>query len=89
MDAQGLIEGVKLTRDQFLRTLKTFGLSPVEPHGRPFDPAVHEAVAVAETDQVEANRVVEEFLKGFLLHGRLIRAAKFSVSKPPQEAALA
>ncbi len=86
VDLRSLAEGIRLTRDQILRTLKEFGLSPVESLGLPFDPAVHEAVAVAETDQVEANRVVEEFLKGFLLHGRLIRAAKVSVSKSPQEA---
>ncbi len=83
VDLRSLAEGVRLTRDQIHQTLKEFGLSPFESLGLPFDPAVHEAVAVAETDKVEANQVVEEFLKGFLLHGRLIRAAKVSVRESP------
>jgi len=86
VDARSVWEGVRLTRDQLLRTLKGFGLSPIESLGLPFDPAVHEAMAIAETDRVEANRVVEEFVKGYLLNGRLIRAAKVSVSKPPKGA---
>jgi molecular chaperone GrpE len=84
-DIRSLVEGVKLTCDQVLRALKTFGLSPVQSLGSPFDPAVHEAMLVAETDQVEPNQVVEEFRKGYLLHDRLIRATIVSVSKRPQK----
>jgi molecular chaperone GrpE len=82
VDLQSLVAGVKLTIQQLLQSLNKFGLSSIESVGKPFDPAVHEAMMVVETDQHEPNQVVEEFHKGYLLHERLIRPAGVSVSKP-------
>jgi molecular chaperone GrpE len=82
VDLQSLVAGVKLTIQQLLQSLNKFGLSSIESVGKPFDPAVHEAMMVVETDQHEPNQVVEEFHKGYLLHDRLIRPAGVSVSKP-------
>ena len=81
-DIQSLVEGLKLTVRQLLNILNKFGVSPIEALGKPFDPTVHEAMLVVETDQHEANRVVEEFQKGYLLNDRLLRPAMVSVSKP-------
>jgi len=81
-DSGSLLAGVRLTCDQVLRTLREYGLSPVQSLGGPFDPAVHEAMMTVETNEVDANQVVEEFTRGYLLHDRLIRAAKVSVSTP-------
>jgi len=86
-DAGVLIEGVRLTIQQLLQVLNRFGLSSFESVGKPFDPAVHEAMLVVETDEHEPNQVVEEFQKGYLLNDRLLRAATVSVSKPPQKEA--
>ena len=85
VDLQSLVTGVKLTIQQLLQSLNKFGLSSIESVGKPFDPAVHEAMMVVETDQHEPNQVVEEFHKGYLLHDRLIRPAGVSVSKPTPE----
>jgi molecular chaperone GrpE len=84
-DIQVLIEGIKLTVQQLLQTLNKFGVSPIESVGRPFDPSMHEAMMVVETNQHEPNRVVEEFQKGYLLNDRLLRAATVSVSKLPEK----
>ncbi len=81
-EVQSLVDGVKLTIQQLLQALSTFGLSPIESLGKPFDPALHEAVMVVATDQHQPNHVVEEFHKGYLLHDRLLRPAAVSVSKP-------
>jgi len=86
-DIQSLVEGIKLTLQQLLQTLYKFGVSPIESLGKPFDPAVHEAMLVVETDQQEANRVVEEFQKGYLLNNRLLRPATVSVSKHSEKGA--
>jgi molecular chaperone GrpE len=86
-DTGVLIEGVRLTLQQLLQTLNKFGLSAFESLGKPFDPAVHEAMLVIETDQHEPNRVVEEFQKGYLLKDRLLRPATVSVSKAPDKEA--
>lgn len=82
-----LIEGVRLTLQQLLQSLNKFGLSSFESVGKPFDPAVHEAMLVVETDQYEPNQVMEEFQKGYLLNDRLLRPATVSVSKPPEKEA--
>ena len=88
MDTGVLIEGVRLTLQQLLQSLNKFGLSPFESVGKPFDPAMHEAMLVVETDQHEPNQVVEEFQRGYLLNDRLLRPATVSVSKPPEEEVL-
>jgi len=82
-DSGVMIEGVRLTIQQILQALNKFGLSTFESVGKPFDPTVHEAMMVVETDQYEPNQVVEEFQKGYLLNDRLLRPATVSVSKLP------
>ncbi len=88
-DAGVLIEGVRLTIRQLLQSLNKFGLSPFESAGKPFDPAMHEAVLVIPTDKHEPNQVIDEFQKGYFLNGRLLRPASVSVSKPLEKEAQA
>jgi len=85
VDTGVMIEGVRLTVKQILQTLTRFGLVPFESVGKPFDPSVHEAMLVVESDQHEPNHVVEEFQKGYLLNDRLLRPATVSVSKLPEK----
>jgi len=84
-DTGVLIEGVRLTIQQLLQVLNRFGLSSFESVGKPFDPTVHEAMLVVETNKHEPNQVVEEFQKGYLLNDRLLRPATVSVSKPQEK----
>jgi molecular chaperone GrpE len=84
-DTGVLVEGVQLTLQQLLQALNKFGLSSFESVGKPFDPTMHEAMLVVETDKHEPNQVVEEFQKGYLLNDRLLRPATVSVSKPPEK----
>jgi len=86
-DSGVLVEGVRLTLQQLLQSLNKFGLSSFESVGKPFDPAMHEAMLVVETDKHEPNQVVEEFQKGYLLNDRLIRPATVSVSKATEKEA--
>ena len=88
-DSGVMIEGVRLTIQQILQALNKFGVSSFESVGKPFDPAVHEAMLVVETEQHEPNQVLEEFQKGYLLSDRLLRPASVSVSKLPEKEAQA
>lgn len=88
VDTGVLIEGVRLTIQQLLQALNRFGLSSFESVGKPFDPSMHEAMLVVETDTHEPNHVVEEFQKGYLLNDRLLRPATVSVSKAPEKESL-
>ena len=85
MDSGVLIEGVRLTLQQLLQTLNKFGVSAFESVGKPFNPAMHEAMLVVETDEHQPNQVLEEFQKGYLLNDRLLRPATVSVSRSPEK----
>ena len=83
-----VIEGVKLTANMLLATLKKYGVTPVEtPPGTPFDPAFHQAMAQVESADQAPNSVVSEFQKGYLLNDRLIRPAMVTVATAPKEQA--
>jgi len=85
VDTGVMIEGVRLTLKQILQTLNRFGLTSFESVGKPFDPSVHEAMLVVESDQHQPNHVIEEFQKGYFLNDRLLRPASVSVSKRPEK----
>jgi len=78
---ESLLEGIELTRKGLSATLEKFGVKAIESIGEPFDPNIHEAVAMEETEEMEPNRVLKEFQKGYLYKDRLLRAAKVIVSK--------
>ncbi|MNP62940.1 heat shock protein GrpE [compost metagenome] len=69
----------------FHDTLRRYNLEPVDPHGEPFNPEHHQAMAMQESAHVEPGSVVKVFQKGYLLNGRLLRPAMVVVSKAPEE----
>lgn len=56
-------------------------MEKIDAAGKDFDPHFHEAVLQVESDDVDANKVVEMFENGYLLNGRLLRPVRVSVSK--------
>lgn len=50
-------------------------------NGAIFDPHIHDAVHIEETDRVEEDRVVEEIQKGYFFGEKLYRPTKVIVSK--------
>ncbi len=85
---EALKKGVELTLKMMLDVLKKFGVEQIDPIGEPFDPEKHEAMSMQENNDVEANTVTAVFQKGFILNGRLVRAAKVIVSKPKAETSI-
>ena len=83
-EGEGIIEGVKMVRKQFLDTIAKFGVIPVETKGLPFDPNIEQAVMQVETEDYEPGMVVDEFQRGYTLNDRLLRAAMVTVSKRPE-----
>jgi molecular chaperone GrpE len=79
-------DGMELTLKLFLDTLKRFNLEQIDPHGAPFNPEHHQAMAMEESTNVEPNSVLKVFQKGWLLNGRLLRPAMVVVSKAPAAA---
>ena len=84
-DQDGLTEGLNMTLKGFLDSLARFGCTPVEAMGSVFDPNFHEAVSQEEASDCEANTVIRELQKGYMLKERLIRPAMVVVSKPASQ----
>ena len=74
-------EGLTLVRNQFLCCLEKYGVEPIAACGQDFDPNVHEAMLEVASDSHEDSKVVDEYEKGYLLQGRLLRPSKVSVCK--------
>ena len=83
-DAEGIaavVEGVELTLKSLVDVLTKNGVTPVDPHGEPFDPQVAQAMSMIENPDVEPNTVIAVMQKGYLLKDRLLRPAMVMVSK--------
>ncbi len=80
-DVGGLLEGVELVARELVAALEKHGVTPVDPQGEPFDPALHEAMAQAPDASVPPNTVTEVFQRGYVLRTRLLRPARVVVSK--------
>ena len=78
-------EGVQLVHKQLLSALKTHGLTPIEAAGETFDPYRHEALMAVASDEIPADKVIEEFRRGYMLHTRVLRASQVVVSQGPAE----
>ncbi len=79
-DTGAVVEGVEMVLKGALEMLGRHGIERIDAVGQEFDPVLHEALAQVPDDSVQANRVVEQFLPGYRLHERLLRAAQVTVS---------
>ena len=80
--AETLVQGLELVVKQFYDVLRQNGVEVIQAKGQPFDPAFHEAMMSEESeDQEEEEIVSEEFQKGYLLYGTVIRPSRVKVTK--------
>ena len=80
-DIASLEKGVTMIRKLFEDALGKHGVKAFDSKGKPFDPNLHEAMQHVETDDMPANHVASELLRGFTLNDRLVRPALVMVSK--------
>ena len=79
------VQGVKLAYDGFLKALADHGATPLDSVGEPFDTNFHEAIAQLPSPDVAEGVVMNEVKRGWLLHGKLLRAAQVVVSSGAPE----
>ena len=87
-DAQSvekLQQGVQLVWQQLRAVLQDVGLTEVDATGQPFDPALHEAMAMEERSDLPEGQVVRQLRKGYRLRDRLLRPAGVVVAHRPAE----
>jgi len=78
---KNIVVGINMVQKQFLDVLSKFGLTEVETEGKEFDPNFHEAMGQQEVEGKKESEILQVFQKGYILNGRLLRAAKVMVAK--------
>jgi molecular chaperone GrpE len=81
---KNIVVGLEMVKKIFLDSLGKHGLSQLESLGKDFDPNFHEAMAQEYQEAKRPNEVLKEFQKGYVLNGRLLRAAKVVVASDKQ-----
>jgi molecular chaperone GrpE len=84
MDSKSFVHGIEKIYAQFDQILKAKGVSSVEAVGTLFDPNLHDALLSVPSDE-ERNVILEEFERGYLRNGRLLRPCKVKVSGGTEE----
>ena len=78
------VKGMELIHQRLSDALKKLGLEPIVAQGEPFDPHVHHAVEMVETEDVPDHTVLAEFQRGYNFKGRLLRPAMVKVAVEPK-----
>ncbi|WP_164848512.1 nucleotide exchange factor GrpE [Halobacteriovorax sp. HLS] len=73
--------GINMVSTQMTDVLKNNGLEEIESVGKTFDPKFHEALAQQPAEGVKDDEIISEYQKGYILNGRLLRAAKVVIAK--------
>jgi molecular chaperone GrpE len=74
------LNGVELIYKQLNDVLEGLGVEPVAAVGQPFDPHVHEAVVMEQSDEFEPDTVMQELVRGYRLGDKLLRPAVVKVA---------
>lgn len=75
-----VVTGVRMVYDQFLALFQRYDMTPIDAKGQPFDPAFHEALSQMSSATVPAQVVLDQFRRGWMLAGRLLRPSQVIVS---------
>jgi molecular chaperone GrpE len=74
------LEGIAAIDRKLRSLLESEGVSPIEALGRPFDPAVHEALSHVPGTGRPENEVVAEIRRGYRIRDRVLRPSLVAVS---------
>ena len=74
-------KGVELIYKQLQDALQKLNIQRIPAEGQAFDPRVHEAIEMVESDKVPDHHVLEELQPGYKIKDRLLRPAMVRVAK--------
>lgn len=87
LESSATVEALKAGTEATLKLLaKAFeraGVVEVDPSGEPFNPELHEAMAMQPSAEHVPNTVLQVVQKGYQLNGRLLRPARVIVAREP------
>jgi molecular chaperone GrpE len=79
-EAENLLEGFRLVRQQLSAILTRHDAEPIAAEGAAFDPNFHEAILQQPSVDVQAGHVMQVTQTGYKLHDRVVRPAQVIVS---------
>lgn len=82
VDSATVVQGVALVEKKVFKALGGHGLEVLDPTGKIFDPALHEAVSTEQTEsEAEDHVVARTFQPGYVFRGQLLRPARVVVKQ--------
>lgn len=78
-DFAKFLKGVELVYAKMQDILRAEGVEPIEAEGKPFDPALHEALM--QTEEEGDPFVADVFRQGYVMRGRVLRPAGVKVGR--------
>ena len=81
IDLTTLKDGVELTLKQLNSVFEKFNIDEINPIDEKFNPNEHQAISMIESEDKEANTILNILQKGYKLNERVIRPAMVVVSK--------
>jgi molecular chaperone GrpE len=82
VDSATVVQGVAMVERKIMKTLSGHGLEIVDPAGRPFDPAFHEAVGTEPAASADEDHLVARvYQPGYVFRGQLLRPARVVVKQ--------
>jgi molecular chaperone GrpE len=76
-----VVNGVRLIHQRFSDVLHANDVTPFDSEGEPFDPTVHEAMSMIDSNGEGSGTVYTEHRRGYFINGELLRPARVGVLK--------
>lgn len=81
-DPATIVQGALLVERKLLKSLSAAGLEVIDPTGKPFDPAVAEAVSTEPATTADEDHIVARVYQvGYVFKGQLLRPARVVVKQ--------
>ncbi len=80
MENNPLKEGVEMVMRQMMECLEKLGVQQIVAVDNTFDPELHNAVMHVEDEEKGNNIVIEEFQKGYIMKGKVVRHSMVKVA---------
>jgi len=82
---KAMLDGITMIEKRLVNQLESkWGLKRFHSAGELFDPNIHEAMFMEKSPDVKEPTVQEDFVKGYTLKDRVVRAAKVKVLMPEE-----
>ena len=80
-DAEDVRKGMELIYQKLVKYLAQNGVKPIESTGKPFDPELHEAIAMVPAGEDQKGMVIDTPTKGYTINDKVLRHAKVAVGQ--------